>query len=220
MLIQPILLKQGWFDIARSRDYAQALAAPTLALEGLRHRPLADGVEPSEFVADGKRPVINHANLEASHVEDQGGLARVVAVDQVGVEFNAGVGTIGHGGIGGLGGGRGGGDFGEQRSCRESNEGASRRLEGLVTFEDLQAIRVARLLPGRVEFGHCACGLGFCLGGRWKSTTGWRGGVEAYITISLVQGSQRRRNPTGLQRHGIEHTHTYYTWNMHVEHAF
>ena len=156
MLIQPIPLKQSWFDIARSRDYAQALAAPTLALEGLRHRPLADGVEPSEFVADGKRPVINHANLEASHVEDQGGLARMVAVNQIRVQFNPGVGTIGHGGIGGLGGGRGSGDFGEEGSCRESNEGASRGLEGSVTFDDLQAIWVAGLLPGRVELRHGA----------------------------------------------------------------
>lgn len=163
MLIQPILLKQGWFDIARSRNHTQALTThSTLTLEGLHHRPLGAGVKESEFVADGKRPVVRHSYLEAGHVEDQGGLARMVAVNQIRVQFNPGVGTIGHGGIGGLGGGRGSGDFGEEGSCRESNEGASRGLEGSVTFDDLQAIWVAGLLPGRVELRHGACVLGFC----------------------------------------------------------
>lgn len=160
MLIQPIPLKQGWLDIARSRDHAQAPATrPALALEGLHHRPLSAGVEESKFVANGKRPVVSHADLEASHVEDQGGLARVVPVDQVGVELDAGVGAVSDGGVGGLGGARGGGDFGEEGSCGESDEGAGGGLEGLVAFEDLQAIRVAGLLPGRIKFGHCACGL-------------------------------------------------------------
>ena len=169
MLIQPILLEQGWFDIARSRNHAQALTVhSTLALEGLHHRPLGAGVEEAEFVTDRKRSVVSHADLEAGHVEDQGRLARMVAVNQVGVEFNTGIGTIGHGGISGLGGGRGSGDFGEHGSCRQSNEGASGGLKRTVTFDDLQAIRVAGLLPGRVGFGHCACGLrllGFSLGG-------------------------------------------------------
>ena len=106
MFIQPVPLKQGRLYITGSRDHAQALTAhPTLALESLHDRPLGAGVEESKFVAHGKRPVVSHADLEADHVEDQGGLARVGAVDKVGVEFNAGIGTIGYGGIGNLGAG-------------------------------------------------------------------------------------------------------------------
>lgn len=131
MRIQPVSLDRISSHLSRTRDPtpADALPSTTRALERLVHLPLGAGIEESEGVTLVQRTVVDDADLHAGHVEDEGGVAGVVAVDEVGVELDVGV-AAGLDARVGLFGGGGRGDFGEEGAGGEGDERDGAAAEG------------------------------------------------------------------------------------------
>lgn len=94
--------------IPRAADPSFTAAASTEAVERLGHGVFSRGVEEGEFLPDFE-PFWSGHDDEVGGVEDEGGVARVVDVEEVRVEVEVGVdpaldSSIGWGGGGGAGG--------------------------------------------------------------------------------------------------------------------
>lgn len=75
--------------------------------------PLGGWIEECESIPSVKVSVVRNTNFEAAHVENQAGVAGMVAVHQIRIEFDARIQTPGNGGIGRSFSWRGRRDFGE-----------------------------------------------------------------------------------------------------------
>lgn len=100
------------------------------------------------------------------HIKDQRRRAGVVDEDEVGIEFDVGVGAGLHGGVGFGGWGRGG-DFGEDSTSGEVGLGDGRTGEGFGTAMDVKEIRM----------GFCGdgCGGSSSFDCHWRHCGGFRG---------------------------------------------
>lgn len=129
MPIQPIPIQFLGRHSLRSRDPTSTFTRTTGTLERLIHLPLRTGIKESQRIASLERLVVHDTHLHAGHVEDERGRARVVAVDQVRVEFDVGVPSRLDAGVG-LGARGGAGDGGEDGARGEIDERVGAAAEG------------------------------------------------------------------------------------------
>lgn len=162
VVIEPVALQFLCGHGLGPRDPASADSFTCSAgtLECLIHVPLGAGVEEGEGVAGLQWPIIHDAHLHTAHIEVQGGCARVVTVDQVGIELNVGVGASLHAGVC-FRAGSGRGDLGEDSPRGEINKRVSPASEGFGAAVDAQTIGMGRRRePTGVRGGDRVCGWG------------------------------------------------------------
>lgn len=88
MLIQPDLLQQCGARMLGS-CYPGTAVSRAFAREWLMHIPLGAGIEEGQSVPSFHWSVVGDPDLEFARVENQGWTARMVAEDEVGIEFEA-----------------------------------------------------------------------------------------------------------------------------------
>lgn len=155
VVVEPEASEHCWLHLRGACNPSQALI-PCAALtpEGLDHGPFRAWVEEGQDVSRGQRAVVGHTDFHLAHVEDEGRVTGVVAVDEVGVELDAGVHAVADGGVGILGCFGCCCDFGKQCAGGESDVGVGGGRVGSVALLDLEPLSVAGLFPSRSEFRH------------------------------------------------------------------
>ena len=157
--IQPIPLQFLIRHSLRPRNPPATLFRPAGTLEWLIHLPLGTGVKEGQGITSPQGLVVDDAHLHAGHVEDERGVARVVAEDQVGVQLDVGVAAGLDAGVP-LGAGGGAGDWGEDRPRWERDERVGTAAEGFGATVHAQAIGMSREGFGDGDGGrHCNCSL-------------------------------------------------------------
>ncbi|KAL8795217.1 MAG: hypothetical protein Q9195_002228 [Heterodermia aff. obscurata] len=93
MIIEPRSLQECGARMLGSRDSnttsISAAVFGALAREWLIHIPFGAGIEEGQSVPSLQWSIVGNPDLELAHVEHQGWTARMVAEDEVGVEFDA-----------------------------------------------------------------------------------------------------------------------------------
>ena len=78
----------AWLPLSVYLTASISIVSRALAREWLMHIPLGAGIEEGQSVASLQWPVVGKPDLELAHVQNQGWMARMVAEDEVGVEFD------------------------------------------------------------------------------------------------------------------------------------
>lgn len=140
VLIQPISLQLLSRHVLGSVNPSFAVVRTAIALERLIHLPLRAGVKEGHGLAFPERPVVHHPDFHLGHVEHHGRTARVVAVDEVGVELNV-LGAVDlHRGVSLLRDDAGTGDAGEQGARGQGDARDGTGCEGLVAALHVQSV--------------------------------------------------------------------------------
>jgi hypothetical protein len=88
VLIHPIFSQNTLIHVFRARNLSPALHIPTQTLKRLRHIPLGTRIKERQLVALFQVPVGTNPYLPSLHVEHQAGLAAVVYIDEIAVQFD------------------------------------------------------------------------------------------------------------------------------------